>query len=86
MPVYEYYCGTCNDTFEKRQSMSVSSDAVTCTHGHKARKMLSVIAPVAKGNHGHDSMPMGMPEGCCSPAEMAQACGGGACGTGMNMN
>ncbi|MBM4406960.1 MAG: zinc ribbon domain-containing protein [Chloroflexi bacterium] len=83
MPIYEYYCSTCNDTFEKRQPMSAVAEAVTCNHGHKARKKLSVIAPVAKGDHGHD-MPMGMPEGCCSPAEMAQACGGGACG--MNMN
>ena len=68
MPVYEYYCRTCETKFEKLQPISAASEPAECPSGHKgALRTLSLIASVGNG----DSMQMG---GAC-------ACGGNcSCG------
>ena len=34
MPLYEFKCRTCDDTFEVRRPMSQASDPATCPAGH----------------------------------------------------
>lgn len=47
MPLYEFKCRTCDDTFEVRRPMSEANDPATCPHGHEgAVRMLSVFASV----------------------------------------
>ena len=71
MPLYEYRCRTCDDTFELRRSMSESSDPASCPAGHdNAVRLLSVFASVGAS-----------PSGSASSAP-APAMGGGGCGSG----
>ena len=68
MPLYEYRCPTCRQTFELLQPMSRSAEEATCPRGHKhAARTVSLIAAPAR-------------EGSPSPAPAGCACGGGACG------
>ena len=47
MPVYEYYCRTCETKFEKLQPIKAASDAAICPSGHNgALRTLSLIASV----------------------------------------
>ena len=47
MPLYEFKCRTCDDTFEVRRPMSQAADPATCPHGHPdAVRLLSVFASV----------------------------------------
>jgi putative FmdB family regulatory protein len=69
MPLYEFKCRTCDDTFEVRRPMSEASDPATCPQGHDgAVRLLSVFASV-----GASSNP--------APGPAARATGGG-CGGG----
>ena len=45
MPLYEFRCRTCDDTFEVRRPMSEASDPATCPQGHPGGvRLLSVFA------------------------------------------
>lgn len=45
MPLYEFRCRTCDDTFEVRRPMSEAGDPATCPQGHPdAVRLLSVFA------------------------------------------
>ena len=70
MPVYEYYCQTCNSKFEKLQPMSASAESASCPSGHAAARALSLVARVGQGMGGEDFDWGGMSDsaGC--------ACGG----------
>ncbi len=69
MPLYEFKCRTCDDTFEVRRPMSEAGDPATCPQGHDgAVRLLSVFASVG-GN------------GASAPAPSARPTGGG-CGAG----
>jgi putative FmdB family regulatory protein len=69
MPMYEYYCPTCQAKFEKLRSMSASDGAVRCAQGHEgARRLISVFA---MGNRSA--------EPAAIPAGGAGCCGGGGC-------
>lgn len=71
MPLYEFRCKTCDDTFEVRRSMSEAGAPVTCPEGHPgAVRLLSVFASV------------GASVGSPSPAPAAPRVGGcgSACG------
>ena len=47
MPLYEFRCRTCDDTFEVRRPMSESNAPATCPQGHEsAVRLLSVFANV----------------------------------------
>lgn len=69
MPLYEYRCRTCDETFEERRPMSQANDPATCPHGHDgAVRMLSVFASVGGGNS--------------APSASAPRPSGGGCGAG----
>ncbi|MEI7617204.1 MAG: zinc ribbon domain-containing protein [Actinomycetota bacterium] len=69
MPLYEYRCRTCEDTFELRRAMAESSDPATCPSGHlNSVRLLSVFASVGAAGS--------------SPASASAApSGGGGCGS-----
>lgn len=47
MPLYEYRCRTCDETFERRRSMSEAAEPAECTSGHvDSVRLLSVFASV----------------------------------------
>jgi putative FmdB family regulatory protein len=53
MPVYEYYCRTCDTKFEKLQPISKSADPAVCPDGHNgALRTLSLIASVGNSESG----------------------------------
>ena len=69
MPLYEYRCRTCDETFERRRPMSESSDPAECSHGHlDSVRLLSVFASVGAG-------------GSAAAAPSAPAARGGVCGS-----
>ncbi len=72
MPMYEYYCRTCNAKFTQLRSISAASENSECAEGHLAMKVLTT-ATVFAGGFG--------PE--LGPGEFAPPSGGGcACGRG----
>ena len=71
MPLYEYYCTSCDSAFERRRPASEYAAAAVCASGHKAaRRVVSMFAVVSGG--GAPAQSAG--SGC--------ACGGGGCGCG----
>lgn len=70
VPLYEFRCRACDDTFEVRRPMSESSDPATCPLGHEgAVRLLSVFASVGAN-------------GASAPAAAAPRSSGGGCGGG----
>jgi len=76
VPVYEYYCRTCNTKFEKLQPMTAASEAVNCPEGHEgAKRTLSLVARMS-GSSSDDAFQDWSPSA-------AGGCGcGGACSCG----
>lgn len=72
MPIYEYHCPTCDNTFERLLPMSQAEVSVSCPTCHNgAKRVLSVFASLSKSAQGTTTALGG---GSC-------ACGaGGACG------
>jgi putative FmdB family regulatory protein len=71
VPLYEFRCKTCDDTFELRRSMSEAGDPAMCPEGHPGVRLLSVFANV------------GAASAAPSPAPAMPRSGGGcgsACG------
>ncbi|MEI6495369.1 MAG: zinc ribbon domain-containing protein [Actinomycetota bacterium] len=69
MPLYEYRCRTCDETFDARRSMSESNEPAECPAGHvNSVRLLSVFASVGASSA---SAPPPAPSG-----------GGGCCGGG----
>jgi len=66
VPLYEFRCRTCDDTFEVRRPMSEASDPATCPQGHDgAVRMLSVFASVgASGGSAPAAAPRPSGGGC----------------------
>jgi putative FmdB family regulatory protein len=53
MPLYEYRCRTCEDTFELRRSVEDANQPATCPDGHDgAVRLLSVFAAARAGAGG----------------------------------
>lgn len=72
MPLYEYRCRTCDETFERRRPMSESSDPAECSQGHvDSVRLLSVFANVGGGSAGAAPSP--------GPAAKGGVCGS-SCG------
>ena len=72
MPLYEFKCRTCDDTFEVRRPMSEAGDPATCPQGHDgAVRLLSVFASVGAQRR--------LRPGCLPPRATGGGCGGG-CG------
>ena len=74
MPLYEYLCPTCDNKFDKLQSMgSYGADCPNCEQ--PAKRIISVFAAVSGGESsdaGFSPLPPMGGGGCC----------GGGCGCG----
>jgi putative FmdB family regulatory protein len=76
MPLYEYFCPTCNDTFEKLRPVIQADLATVCPTCQKqsSQRVLSLVASsVLKGTSSgvqETAMPSSAGGGCC----------GGSCG------
>lgn len=71
MPLYDFRCRTCGDTFEVRRSMADASDPAPCPAGHRDTVKLMSLVAVGGRAAGTDAAPAAG-GGCC----------GGACGCG----
>ena len=73
MPIYEYYCRTCNEKFSQLRPIAAAADQSSqCAVGHRAMKVLTTAAVLS-----------GAPAGAGEGAEMEAPSGGGcACGRG----
>jgi len=70
VPLYEYRCRTCDETFERRRPMSESNAPAECAQGHvDSVRLLSVFANVGGGASSSASS---------APAPRT----GGVCGSG----
>ena len=75
MPLYEYYCRTCNQKFSHLRPLSAAAENGRCAQGHSAMKVVT-MARMARGGAAADSEPFeaSVGGGC--------ACGRGSCGCG----
>lgn len=74
MPLYEYYCNSCQRTFEQLRPAQQADSATVCPtcRAESAERVLSLFArtPVSAGGSMGSAMEMPMAGGCC----------GGSCG------
>ncbi|MBI4302182.1 MAG: zinc ribbon domain-containing protein [Chloroflexi bacterium] len=53
MPIYEYYCPSCDAKFQRLLPMSQADDGVCCPEGHDgSRRLISTFASFAKSSDG----------------------------------
>jgi len=72
MPLYEFYCPTCEKKFELLRSMSRSDEPATCPSGHEgAERVISVFSALTKSAEGDVS----------SVASACSSCSTGDCGS-----
>ena len=76
MPMYEYYCRTCNQKFTQRRPMTAAAANSECASGHTATKVLTTAVISVAGEYSAEEAAEAMPTGggC--------ACGRGSCGCG----
>ena len=76
MPMYEYYCRTCNQKFTQRRPMTAAAADSECASGHTATKVLTTAVISVAGEYSAEETAEAMPTGggC--------ACGRGSCGCG----
>ena len=74
MPLYEYYCADCRNTFDALRTMDKADATIQCKHceGRKTSRVLSVFAAHTKGSQSSAAAP--------APVAMGGGCCGGACG------
>jgi putative FmdB family regulatory protein len=74
VPLYDFRCRTCGDTFEVRRSMAEAAAPAPCPAGHADTvKLMSLVAVGGRAAASPAPMPAaGGGGGCC----------GGACGCG----
>ncbi|HET6663288.1 MAG TPA: zinc ribbon domain-containing protein [Acidimicrobiales bacterium] len=70
MPLYDFRCRTCGDTFEVRRSMADADAPARCPEGHP--DTVKVLPLVAVGGRASAAPASAGTGGCC----------GGACGCG----
>lgn len=69
MAIYEYFCPTCRNTFDRRRPMAEAALATKCDNGHAAERTITAFATVrAGGGDPPFALDAGMGGGC--------ACGG----------
>lgn len=76
MPLYEYYCPDCHDTFELLRAASRADEAASCPSCQQTstQRILSLFANSVKSNSSDaGANTMAGAGGCC----------GGACGCGQ---
>lgn len=72
MPMYEFRCRQCGDTFTESRPMSASSDPATCPKGHDdTTRLLTVAGSITSLGSGSAPVAASGGGGCC---------GGGCCG------
>jgi putative FmdB family regulatory protein len=71
VPLYEFRCRTCGDTFEVRRSMAEADAPAACPDGH--RDTVKLMPLVAVGGRASAAAPAHAGSGGCC---------GGACGCG----
>jgi putative FmdB family regulatory protein len=76
MPIYEYFCPTCNDTFEQLRPAQKADEATACPSCHQAaaQRVLSLFASTVKSEGGS-----AMSQAMSSSMPMAGGCCGGGC-------
>ena len=77
MPIYEYYCRTCNERFTQRRPLAAAAEQSShCEAGHQAMKVITNAAVLsAAGEEAGEGFGP-------APASAGCACGRGACGCG----
>jgi putative FmdB family regulatory protein len=56
MPLYEYYCPTCDMKFELLRPMARSGEPAACPRGHEgAERVISVFSALTKSGDGEVS-------------------------------
>lgn len=82
VPLYEYRCRACDETFERRRPMSESSDLAECSSGHfDSVRLLSVFANVGASSAGASGS-AGSASGRGAQAVTPTPRSGGMCGSG----
>ena len=79
MPIYEYYCADCKDSFDARRPMDKADAAIQCKNCESVRtsRMLSLFA-VGSGSNSRSTVAPPAP----SRGSGGGGCCGGACGCG----
>ena len=73
MPLYEYRCRTCDESFELRRPMAEAGDPAPCSSGHvDTVRLLSVFASVGSSSSS--------PAPSAAPAPRTGGGCGAACG------
>ena len=52
MPLYEYYCKSCQTRFELLRPLRSMDDPAQCPQGHGGERVLSTFAAFTQGNSG----------------------------------
>lgn len=66
MPLYEFYCPTCEERFEALRPMAQAQQGLACPEGHQgAKRVISVFAALGRAEE--------------SPFTASAPQGGGAC-------
>ena len=74
VPLYEYRCPICDDTFEARRPMAEASDPVDCPQGHAgSRRLLSMFASVGGASSAPAPAPRLVPPAAGAAAGCAAA-------------
>ena len=72
MPLYEYYCTSCDSKFELIRPMSRSDEDAPCPGcNSEAQRAISVFAAVSKGSDGGSASLGGSSCGACSASSCA---------------
>lgn len=76
MPLYEYFCPTCNDTFEKLRPVQQADLATACPtcQQQSSQRVLSLVASSVLKTTGSGGLE------AVSSAPVGGGCCGGACG------
>jgi putative FmdB family regulatory protein len=78
VPVYEFRCRTCGDTFTEQRPMIASGDPAACPSGHGDTVRLLGLAGALVGGRSRSGSEQ--PRGGATAGAGGGCCGGGCCG------